>query len=57
MEQPKGDIGTKKDLVVYRLQTAKADLKSARILLPAGKNLRDWLLWQMNLYSWLKSTV
>ncbi len=35
MEQPKEDIGTKKDLVLYRLQTAKADLKSARILLAA----------------------
>jgi hypothetical protein len=35
MEQHKDDIGTKKDLVLYRLQTAKADLKSARILLEA----------------------
>jgi uncharacterized protein (UPF0332 family) len=35
MEQHKDDIGTKKDLVLYRLQTAKADLKSARILLSA----------------------
>lgn len=35
MEQPKEDIGTKKDLVLYRLQTAQADLKSARILLAA----------------------
>ncbi len=35
MEQPKEDIGTRKDLVLYRLQTAKADLKSARILLAA----------------------
>lgn len=35
MEQPKGDIGTRKDLVIYRLQTAKSDLKSARILLAA----------------------
>jgi hypothetical protein len=26
MEQHKDDIGTKKDLVLYRLQTAKADL-------------------------------
>ena len=31
----KEDIGTKKDLVLYRLQTAKSDLKSARILLEA----------------------
>lgn len=35
MEQPRKDIGTRKDLVLYRLQTAKADLKSARILLAA----------------------
>lgn len=32
MEHPKEDIGTRKDLVLYRLQTAKADLKSAKIL-------------------------
>ena len=35
MEQPKEDIGTKKDLVLYRLQTARSDLKSAKILLAA----------------------
>ena len=35
MEQHKEDIGTNKDLVFYRLQTAKSDLKSARILLAA----------------------
>ena len=35
MEQHKEDIGTRKDLVLYRLQTAKADLKSAGILLSA----------------------
>lgn len=35
MEQHKEDIGTREDLVLYRLQTAKADLKSARILLAA----------------------
>ena len=35
MEQPKEDIGTRKDLVFQRLQTAKSDLKSARILLAA----------------------
>ena len=122
MEQHKEDIGTRKDLMFYRLQSAKADLKSARILLaaeeykgannrayyaifhainaikmqleilirtmlelksfpekwggksaklkkfvmpvimmisilPSGKNPRDRLLWQMNLYSWPKSTV
>ena len=32
MEQLKEDIGTKKDLVLYRLQTARSDLKSAKIL-------------------------
>ena len=37
MEQPKETIGTKKDLVLYRLQTARSDLKSARILLEAGE--------------------
>ncbi len=35
MEQPKEDVGTRKDLVLYRLQTARSDLKSARILLAA----------------------
>ncbi|MGN0405540.1 MAG: HEPN domain-containing protein [Bariatricus sp.] len=35
MEQPKAEIGTKKDLVFYRLQTARSDLKSAKILLAA----------------------
>lgn len=37
MEQHREDIGTRKDLVSYRLQTAKADLKSARILLAADE--------------------
>ena len=37
MEQPKETIGTKKDLVLYRLHTARSDLKSARILLEAGE--------------------
>ena len=35
MGQPKEDIGTEKDLVLYRLQTARSDLKSAKILLAA----------------------
>lgn len=35
MGQLKDDIGTRKDLVLYRLQTARSDLKSARILLAA----------------------
>ena len=32
MEQSKEDIGTKKDLVLYRLQTARSDLKSAKLV-------------------------
>lgn len=35
MEQHKEDVGTRKDLVFYRLQMARSDLKSARILLAA----------------------
>ena len=35
MAQPNEKIGTKKDLVLYRLQTAKEDLKSAKVLLEA----------------------
>ena len=45
MEQPK-NIGMRKDLVLYRLQTAKEDVKSARILLEAeeyrGANNRSY---------------
>lgn len=37
MEQPRENVGTKKELVHYRLETARADLKSARILLEAGE--------------------
>lgn len=35
MEQPKGDLGTKKDLVIYRLRTSKDTLRSAQILFAA----------------------
>lgn len=35
MEQFKEGEGTKKDLVLYRIQTARTDLNSARILLSA----------------------
>ena len=35
MGQLREDIGTRKDLALYRLQTARSDLKSARILLAA----------------------
>lgn len=37
MEQPKDDMGTRKDLCLYRIQTAKDNLKSAKILLEAGE--------------------
>ena len=33
MEQPNQEIGTKKDLVLYRLETARNGLRSARALL------------------------
>ena len=35
MEQYNEKIGTRKDLVSYRIETAKSDLKSAKILLYA----------------------
>lgn len=35
MEQRKEDIGTRKDLMLYRLENAKSDLKSAKILFAA----------------------
>lgn len=35
MEQRNNNYGTAKDLALYRLQTAKSDLKSARILFAA----------------------
>lgn len=35
MGQLKEDIGTRKGLALYRLQTARSDLRSARILLAA----------------------
>jgi len=37
MEHPEQDIGTKKDLCLYRIQTAKENLRAARILLEAGE--------------------
>lgn len=43
MEQHKKDMGTRKDLVFYRIQTAKADLRSARILL-RQKNIREQII-------------
>lgn len=35
MEQPNQSMGTRKDLVLYRIQTAKSDLNAARILFDA----------------------
>jgi len=35
MERPKDELGTRKDLAVYRIKTSKETLKSARILLAA----------------------
>lgn len=35
MMQPDENVGTRKDLVLYRLQTAKENLKSAKVLLAA----------------------
>lgn len=35
MEQHNGDVETKKDLMIYRLENAKSDLKSAKILFAA----------------------
>lgn len=37
MEQPNAEIGTRKDLCLYRIQTAKDNLRSAKILLAAGE--------------------
>ena len=37
MEQPKRESGTRRDLVVYRLETSKDTLKSAKILYEAGE--------------------
>lgn len=35
MEQLNRNTGSRKDLVLYRIQTAKSDLNAARILLQA----------------------
>lgn len=46
MELANKDVGTRKDLMLYRLQVARDDLKSARILLAAeeyrGANNRSY---------------
>lgn len=36
MQQRKPEIGTRRDLVLYRLETAKNDLKSSRALFALG---------------------
>lgn len=42
MEQPKGgELGTKRNLVIYRLQTSKDTLKSAQILFAAEEYSRE----------------
>lgn len=37
MKQPDDSIGTVKDLVIHRIETAKSDINSAKILLDAGE--------------------
>lgn len=37
MKQSDNNIGTVKDLVLHRIETAKSDIKSAQILLDAGE--------------------
>lgn len=37
MKQPDENIGTIKDLVLHRIETAKSDINSAKILLEAGE--------------------
>ena len=56
MEQLKEDVGTKKDLMLYRLETAKSDLKSAKILFAAeeykGANNRAYYAIFHSLKAW-----
>lgn len=40
MEQHK-ESGTKKDLVLYRIDTAKSDVKSAKILMEAKEEAQE----------------
>lgn len=37
MKQPENNIGTVKDLALHRIETAKSDINSAKILLNAGE--------------------
>jgi len=37
LKQPDDNIGTVKDLVIHRIETAKSDINSAKILLDAGE--------------------
>lgn len=41
MKQRKPEIGTRRDLVLYRLETAKNDLKSARALFAMEKTIEE----------------
>lgn len=51
MEKHKDNYGSRKDLVMYRIQASKSNLKSARILLEAEEyksaNNRDIMLFSM----------
>ena len=37
MNQPEQNMGSVKDLVLHRIETAKSDINSAKILLEAGE--------------------
>ena len=41
MEQHDVEIGTRRDLVLYRIETSKNDLKSAKVLLSQEEKL-EW---------------
>lgn len=51
MKQPE-EKGTQRDLVLYRIETSKSDIKAAEILLSArefrGANNQSCLLWDLS---------
>lgn len=49
MEQHEENIGTKKDLCLYRIQSAKENLKSAKILF-AAKEYKGQIIVHIMLY-------
>ena len=59
MGQLKDNSGTKKDLVFYRLQTAKSDTPVIMMtfMLPAVLKQNVRLQWQKNLLKWWKNIV